>query len=279
MYGLAYVLIPSSFISLQSELDQTLARFRRGGDDTFPRDKLAFDDATDGLRRLHSTKFRYNSDGSVLWRDSDDAASSFDLRLSKLSEHMTACRLDEFEGTFAELEPDFDAFVRRFTDFNQRDPDTSRYGRWLNPVGYWDWWELGGRFNGVITGDPRPAAAEQIISSGPSRGRAILGNVVAALGGRAASKEAEIEANVELVASLKLAADRSDKHSLPTALVLPIGCCADEDRWFDRVEWHEIRPGTRASLGAPGDADFRCVVRAAYDRFSEFAAAGVAYHF
>jgi hypothetical protein len=278
MYGLAYVLIPSRFVSLQSELNQTLARFRRGGDDAFPRAKLAFDDATEGLRRLHCTKFRYNSDHSVRWLGSD-AASSFELRLSKLSDHMAACRLGEFEGTFAELEPDFDAFVRRFTDFDQRDPDTSRYGRWLNPVGYWDWWELGGRFSGAITGDRRPAGAEQIISSGPNRGRAILGNVVAALGASAAHEKAEIEANLELVASLKLAADRNDHHSLPTALVLPMGCGADEDRWFDRVEWHKIRPGTRAFLGAPADADFLRLVRAAYDRFSESAAAGVAYHF
>jgi hypothetical protein len=277
MYGLAYVLVPSRFVSLQSELDQTLARFRRGGDDMFPRAKLTFDDATESLRRLHCTKFQYNSDGSIRWRDSD--ASSFDLRLLKLSEHMAACQLGEFEGTFAELEPDFDAFVRRFTDFNQRDPDTSRYGRWLNPVGYWDWWELGGRFNGAITGDRRPAGAEQIISSGPSRGRAILGNVVAALGASADDEKAEIEANIELVASLKLAADRNAGHALPTALVLPMDCCTDEDRWFDRVEWHEIRPGTRAFLGAPADADFPRLVRAAYDRFSELAAAGVAYHF
>src|SRR5579871_236050 len=278
MYGLAYVLIPSGFASLQSQLDQTLARFRRGGDDAFSRAQLALVDATDGLRRLHCTKFRYSSDGSVRWLDSD-AASSFDLRLTKLSEHMAACRLSEFEGTFAELEPDFDAFVRRFTDFDQPDPDTSRYGGWLNPVGYWDWWELGGRFNGAITGDRRPASAAQIISSRPSRGRAILGNVAAALGGRAARDETEIEVNVELVASLKLAADRNEDRLPPTAMVLPIGCCADEDRWFDRVEWHEVRPGTRAFLGVTADADFPRLVRAAYERFADWAVAGVAYHF
>src|SRR5215470_5976547 len=118
MYGLAYVLVPSRFISLQSELDQTLARFRRRGDDAFPREKLAFDDATDSLICLHHTKFRYNSDHSVRWPDADAAASSFELRLLKLTEHMAACHLGEFEGTFAELEPDFDAFVRRFTDFD-----------------------------------------------------------------------------------------------------------------------------------------------------------------
>jgi hypothetical protein len=65
MYGLAYVLVPIKFASLQSELDRTLAPFRRGGDDAFPRAKLAFDDATDSLLRLHAVRFRYNSDRSV----------------------------------------------------------------------------------------------------------------------------------------------------------------------------------------------------------------------
>lgn len=84
---------------------------------------------------------------------------------------------------------------------------------------------------------------------------------------------------MEMIASLKLAADRTDDHSLPTAVVPPISCCAGEDRWFDRVEWHEIRPGTRAFLGVSADADFAHLVGAACDRFSELAVAGVAYHF
>jgi hypothetical protein len=190
-----------------------------------------------------------------------------------------ACALDRFEGTFAEIEPDFDAFVRRFTRFDAPDTTTGRYGRWLNPNGFWDWWELGGRYNGTITGERRPAAAEQAISSGPSRGRLVLGNVAAALAGATASAEAEIEANVELVETLKAAAESNEKHGVPTALVLPIGSCADEVRWFDRVSWHEVKLGTRKFLGAPPDADFPALVRAAYARFPDHAAAGVAYHF
>jgi hypothetical protein len=35
MYGLAYVLIPKQFASLQAELDQAMAPFMRGGDKEF----------------------------------------------------------------------------------------------------------------------------------------------------------------------------------------------------------------------------------------------------
>jgi hypothetical protein len=134
MYGLAYVLIPGRFDSLQSELDRTLAPFRRGGDDSFPREKLAFDDATDNLSDMHRGKFNYDPDRSVRWLGGGDGMTPlFYVNMSKLDEHMKACGLDTFEGTFAELEPDFDAFVSRFTKFDRRDPDTSRYGRWLNP--------------------------------------------------------------------------------------------------------------------------------------------------
>lgn len=274
MYGLAYVLVPSRFESLQSELDRALAAFKRGGKGDFPCDKLIFDDSTEWLLRLHQSSFRYNPDRGLTGLA---ANASYDLSLTKLTEHLTACRLDGFEGTFAELEPDFDAFVRGFTRYEARDTETGRYGRWLNPLGFWDWWELGGRFNGVITGEPRPAGLEQTISSGPSVGRAIMGNLGATLGACGSSEGAEIEANVELVETLRLAGD--GRRISPTALVLPLGCCTDEHRWFDHVEWHEIKPGTRAFLGVSANADFKTMIRAAYVRFSDHAVAGIAYHF
>lgn len=277
MYGLVYVFVPSTFTSLQAELDRTLAPFMRGGDEEFSRDKLAFRDATDALMRLHRTRFRYNPGGSLTWLEPADA--SYDLCLKSLTEHMGACALDRFEGTFTEIEPKFDAFVCRLTRFRAPDATTGRYGDWLNPIGYWDWWELGGRYNGVITGERRPVGAEQVISSGPSRGRAVLGNIATALGASAEEERAEIEANVELVETLKAAAQLNEMWARPSAVVLPLGSCADEVRWFDNIEWHDIGPRTRQFLGVQCGADYHCLVRAAYDRFADHVAAGVAFHF
>jgi hypothetical protein len=276
VYGLAFVLIPSTFHSLQVELDQSLAPFKRGGEDVFPRSSLAFDDVTDALLTLHRSAFRYES-GKL--RRHEAADPYLDLSLGRLSEHLAACGLDAFQGTFAELEPDFDAFVRRFTTYGERNATTLRYGRWFNPIGYWDWWELGGRFNGLITGEGRPAASEQAISSGANAGRAMLRSIAAALGAQGANAQAEIELNVELVQSVRQTAERQEDRWLPTAVVLPTGSCPDKDRWFDGLDWHEIQSGTRAVLRVSPDAGFSPLVRAAYDAFSDHAVAGVAYHF
>ena len=93
----------------------------------------------------------------------------------------------------------------------------------------------GGRFNGAITGERRPAAIDQPISSGASRGRDVLGGIAAAFGATPSDEQAHIEANVELVETLRGAAVRNERRSKPTALVLPIGSCADEDRWLDDI--------------------------------------------
>ncbi len=65
MYGLAYVLLPHRFSSLQVELERTLAPFKRGDEAEFPREKLAFDDATESLTRLHHATVHFNADGSL----------------------------------------------------------------------------------------------------------------------------------------------------------------------------------------------------------------------
>jgi len=132
----------------------------------------------------------------------------------------------------------------------------------------------------VIVGSAGRQTVARFISSGPSRGRSLIGNIATALGAPENAETAEIEANVELVEALPAAlALQYETRRLPTAVVLPAGCCADADRWFDHIEWHTISPRTRAFLGMPADANFEALVRAAYEKFSDCAAAGVAYHF
>ncbi len=277
MYGLAYVILGRTFGSLQEELDLSLAPFRRGGEERFSQSALTFDDVTGELKRLHSAAFEYK-DGAIAW-DLEAASLSLALDLARLTEHLDALSFNGFQGTFAEVEPDFDRFVEKFARFGRRDSRTGQYGSWINPLGRWDWWEVGGRFNGVITGEKLPSSDANGVSSGGSAGRDTLYSVAEAFGGAAPASKAGIEANVELAATLLARLDAGEENRLPTAVVLPHGSAPDAARWFDSTGWKETHPKTHKVLGAPANAPFAALVRGAYLWFAEHAVAGVAYHF
>ena len=279
MYGIAYVIIPTEFASLQSVLDEALAPFRRGGPDECPRAHLAFDDVTDEIRNFHDEQIELKwEDGKVVLRSKNMLAHGLDF--GALGDLLTSTDLPSWTGRLADVEPDLDAFARRFTDWKQRDPDAGGFGQWLNPLGRWDWWELGGRFDGLVSGQPRRGAgAEAMISSGPNKGRDLMGSVMRVLTGSVPEIEAEIAANVDLVSALLDAARRGDEHAFPTAVVLPVDACAPAFRWFDALGWRPIPAETRALLSVPDDATFKETATAAWERFEGVAVAGVAYHF
>ena len=233
MYGIAYVIIPTEFESLQAALDEALAPFRRGGPDEFPREALAFDDVTGELRQLHRLPITLEAKGAGVARRSNDSASGGDFDFAALTEFLGATGAPSWSGRFADVEPDpVDAFARRFTRWKGRDAcETGGYGRWLNPLGRWDWWELGGRFDGLVSGQRRPGAgADSMISSGPNRGRDLIGGVARAFGGNPSEVEAEIAANVDLLFSAPRSRPRrGEEHAqLPTTILLPVGACEPE---------------------------------------------------
>ncbi|BBU60393.1 hypothetical protein MSC49_03280 [Methylosinus sp. C49] len=279
MYGLAYVIIPIEFASLQGALDETLAPFKRGGADVFPQEKLEFDDVTGALRLLHTTPLEFEA-GNGLSIRGGDLEHVHDLDSEAVLRFLDAAGTRTWSGRLADVEPDFDAFAWRFTRWKERDARAGGYGRWLNPLGRWDWWDLGGRFDGVITGARRAGTGNaSMISSGPDRSRDLLGGIARALGGKPSEIEAEIEANIEIVSALLDAARHGEERAFPTAVVLPLGACTDEFRWLDDLGWRPIPPETKAFLSVADDAGFKEAAIAAYERFHTMAAAAVAYHF
>jgi len=155
MYGVAYVIIPTEFASLQSVIDASLAPLQRGGRDKFPRELLAFDDVTNELRRLHCQPIGLKSRGTSVTLQGAELPISGDLDFDALSDFLQSTGAASWRGRLADIEPDFDAFAGRFTTWKRRDPEAGGYGQWLNPLGRWDWWELGGRFDGLVSGHPR----------------------------------------------------------------------------------------------------------------------------
>ncbi len=44
----------------------------------------------------------------------------------------------------------FEEYMKDYHGYEKRDPDTNKYGYWYNPKAKWDWYELGGRWNGFF---------------------------------------------------------------------------------------------------------------------------------
>jgi hypothetical protein len=137
---------------------------------------------------------------------------------------------------FSEAEPDLATFFDRHVEGLERHPATGGCGRWLNPPGRWDWWDLGRRFDGRITGERRPhGRAAGGVSSGPNRGRDVLENVHGALA-RALGSEPPVDVdvraddNVEMVSRLLEDARAGLDHAFPNAVLLPPGSVEDRLR-------------------------------------------------
>lgn len=281
MYALAYVLLPADFSSLQDSLDRSLAPYKRGGEDDFALDQLAFDDDTAPLEEIWRAELDFDRTGGGLRYGDAPPLGPYMLDGLALRRFLDERGVDRWRGRLIDVEPDFTAYGHRFTN-SALDPRTGRFGRWLNPIGHWDWWELGGRFDGFITGQPRAARDDNRVNSGPSAGRAMVAGIgqalVDQLGGELPSVEAEIEANVELGETVLDRLLGEEEPSWPTVVVRPVGSAPDPARWVEDEHFHPMPPEARSSLGLPPDASSRDARRVALERHRDGVVAAVAYH-
>ena len=169
MFGLAYVILPFTDRSPAEAITQSLARFQRGRQGDLPEEWLRFHDDTADLRTAYETPHTFTCENALR----RDGGSDWLLSTVAIMTAMKERGRDVWTVCFADIEPDFAAFVERYCAFScERHPVTGGFGRWLNDLGQWDWWELGGCFNGAITGHERGNGIPRTaISSGYSEGR------------------------------------------------------------------------------------------------------------
>lgn len=283
MFSIAYVILPLSGIAPAEAIRMSLAPFRRGGRGEVPDDWLAFDDETAALRQAHEASLTFTDKGTGGLQLEGDHQAFWYLDTSKVHDEMRRRGLQRWSVCFADT-MDLEAFHAAFARPLERHPVAGGYGRWLNPLGRWDWWDLGGRFDGRIIGEPARGAGRGAaqVSSGESRGRTVLANIATALEDAlnqppAAELDIRTDRNIELVATLLTDAQAGRGHAYPSALVLPPGTAEDRLRWLDT--WPALGPPDAfAHLGLAPDAAWPAVVEAAYARFADHWAAGVAYH-
>lgn len=243
MHALAHVILPFSERSPASAIASSLARFRQDKPSALDPAWLRFQDLTETARELHRTECSLAVDATRL-SASGGPSWLFDSRA--VSSEMRRRGLATWTVRFADVEPDLDRFVESFTRGLVRDPATGGWGRWENPVGVWDWWDLGGGFNGEITGNAsHMESGPNLISSGRSISRDALAGVAATFAGRSEGTvppmvDVRTDDNIEIVSKLLDDLRGGLMESRPGAVVLPPGSVADELRWV--AQWPIVGP-------------------------------------
>lgn len=274
MFALAYVLIPFSSTPPAEAIADSLARFQRGRRGDVPDDWLRFFDHTEEVRTLHETALTFTVDRGL----KVDGSDSWYLDTLAVAAEMERRGRERWTVRLADVEPDIYRFADRFVRTMERHPVTGGLGRWLNPLGEWDWWDLGGCYDGVLTGTPGPRGRHRsTISSGPCQGRAAFETLAEALEttfGQEPEPEIDVlnDDNVELVSTLLASSESDGGPRLPGTLVLPPGSAPDDGRWLS--SWHDL-----ILEREEGARQWQDAVRAAYGRHSDHWAAAVAYHF
>jgi hypothetical protein len=291
VFSLAYVILPFSDTPPADAIRASLARFQKAGLGELPNDWLDFDDQTAQVRSVHEARITFVDRGrEPLEMHGGPFSCSIDDR--RVRDEMRRRGVQRWSVRFADS-MDLDTFIDRFGPPFDCHPTTGGYGQWFNPLGQWDWWDLGGRYDGCIVGDPQRQEGRGVarISSGDHRGRSLLAfveDLFVALSGQEPVAEIDVRSdlNVELVATLLADAQAGRKHAYPTVLVLPPGVAEDSRRWLESplLSTPQTWPvETLAWLGTVPDEDWytswHTVVKAAYARLADHWAAGVAYHY
>ena len=285
MFALAYVVLPFSDTLPAAAIQASLAPFQRGQRGDLPESWLSFNDETEALLEDYEAQLTITAQGNGGMQI--EGGPAWYISTKKVLDEMRRLGLRSWSVRFADT-MDIDEFYDRFSQGLERHPNTGAFGRWLNPLGRWDWWDLGGRFDGRIIGAQRPRTARSVakVSSGANPGRIILANIedrlAEALGQEPfETLDVRTDQNIELVATLLEDARSDRENACPSSLVLPPGALEDRLRWLDT--WPDLRPQEAfawLNLSSPGgwDGGWDAVVRAVYARFEDHWAAGVAYH-
>jgi hypothetical protein len=283
MFSIAYVILPFADVAPADAIRASLAPFQRGGPGDIPDDWLTFQDETNAFWHAYETWFTFTDNGRQGLQIEGGGKGLWYVDGAMVQDEMRRRGLQSWHVCFADL-MDLDTFFDCFSRGLERDPISGCYGHRRNPLGRWDWWDLGGRFDGYIIGEPSRGAGRGVsqVSSGQNPGRSILSNVEdllsAALDQTPVPRiDVRSDRNIELAATLLTDIQAGWEHACPGALVLPPGSAGDRLRWLDT--WPELGPAEAfAWLGLARDARWPEVVKASYALFQDHWVAGIAYH-
>lgn len=147
-----YVRVPAcDAASIDSAIASMLLPFKESGfGDRDPPELsqyLTFHDTEDDSRNDYATGSR-----KVFVSPTGEVASKYEYRFRRDAfsrDYVAPAGWQEREQSFAEAFATFDEYVARWLE-EERDQKTGRLGYWQNPNKKWDWYQVGGRYEGEL---------------------------------------------------------------------------------------------------------------------------------
>jgi hypothetical protein len=142
------------------DVERLLAPYQENNMGDCPRQFLVFNDTEDDDRYEYeneSVDMLKSPDGELVYKWDERFKKAPTYGILDLSYGTRAEILDKVMEGYTEVcvphKSRFASFEEFCKDWHgaERDPEMNRYGYWENPNKKWDWYELGGRWQGAIT--------------------------------------------------------------------------------------------------------------------------------
>jgi hypothetical protein len=134
---------------------EQLAPFQENNMNDCPREFLAFNDKEDEFQHDYDnegTEFVKTVDGRILSKRDSEFLRKSENGFS--NEYFIPEGAELVTVPFKQMYSTFEEYVQKEEGFNVRDEEENRYGYWSNPNSYWDWYQLGGRWRGLLKAKP-----------------------------------------------------------------------------------------------------------------------------
>ena len=148
--------------------EEQMAPYQENNMGDCPKEYLEFCDEEEGYLK------EYNNDSkSMIKMPNGDLKSPYDEIFKKTDPEASWSHSYEIpieckkvEVLFKEVYSTFEEFMEDWAGYDEKDPETGKFGYWENPNRKWDWYQMGGRWSGYFQLKKIPflAIAENLVS-------------------------------------------------------------------------------------------------------------------
>lgn len=146
-----------SVLVIGPNIEEQLAPYQENNMGDCPREYMEFNDCEDEYRQEYENEtrtMRKLAGGAVVCKYDaqfkNPAYNPFSFATDSQQQWVYPAGSEDVEVPHREVYATLEDFAKDYHGSNGRDPEKGRYGHWENPNRKWDWYQVGGRWSGLL---------------------------------------------------------------------------------------------------------------------------------